>query len=189
MLRTENLCVYTPDDCLFENLDLSFKPGSITILEGPNGFGKSMLLDHLSGIRVPTVGQVFFESQDIAKLKPHLRTQLISSLGQEDTTPTDTLVSNRIRHGFLQASHNPIHELSQSLGIEDLLNRRLGTLSGGQRKRVHIARCLIHSTAKVYILDEPDAGLDTDGKAKLWRLLEQKADAGGIVILAMHQYN
>jgi ABC-type Mn2+/Zn2+ transport system ATPase subunit len=139
---------------------LLIKPGTITAIIGPNGAGKSTLLNQLW------------------RTHQHLH---ISSIAQHDTALGDTLVRTRIEHGG-----EAIEAIAEELQISHLLNRRLKTLSGGERKRVHIARCLVDEKAQVYLLDEPDAGLDTQGKQQLASALKRRAQAGKSIFLALH---
>lgn len=139
---------------------LHIKPGTITAVIGPNGAGKSTLLNQ------------------IWRTHRHLG---ISTIAQHDTALGDTLVRTRIEHGG-----ENIEAIAEELSISHLLNRRLKTLSGGEKKRVHIARCLVNTEAQVYILDEPDAGLDAHGKKQLAEALKKRAQAGKSIFLALH---
>ncbi|MES2504079.1 MAG: ABC transporter ATP-binding protein [Myxococcota bacterium] len=188
MLRTENLSVHINRRLLFENLNLSFEPGTTTIIKGPNGVGKSTLLNYLAGIRTPSQGFIYLGSQSVAGFDRVERARRISSIGQSDTALGDTLALDRISHGL--AGHlegnKHLHEIADRLQIGHLLTKRLKTLSGGERKRVHIARCLINKLADVYILDEPDAGLDASGLQILAQLLMGLMAEGKAVILTQH---
>lgn len=187
MLRTENLSVHTPHNRLLHPcLNFEFAPGTITYITGPNGIGKSTLLALLSGIQKPQTGHILLNGRNLAHMSPTQRTQVIASIGQHDTCPTDTLVSRRIGHGFTAANITQIANTAQTLGISHLLDKQLSALSGGERKRVFIARCLINPNASVYILDEPDAGLDSHSQSLLFRAFQGLASQGKIIIFSSH---
>src|SRR3989338_5513296 len=110
MLRTENLCIP-----LFKNLNLHFRPGTISTLSGKNGVGKSTLLNYLSGIFRPLSGHVYLNDQNLISLKASKRAQAIASIGQFDGAPGDMRVKTRIAHG---ASH--IEKISEEFKITHL---------------------------------------------------------------------
>jgi ABC-type cobalamin/Fe3+-siderophores transport system ATPase subunit len=187
MLRTENLSVHTPQgQLLHSSLNLHFKPGTITAITGPNGSGKSTLLAHLSGIRRPESGHIWLDNENLARLSPKARALQVASIGQYDTCPADTLVSRRIAHGLPTASREEILNIANAMGIAHLLGKHLGALSGGERRRAFIARCLINSRANLYVLDEPNIGLDHAGLELLHRKLKQLANLGKAIIFSTH---
>ena len=123
-------------------------------------------------------GNFYINDQNLISLKASKRAQAIASIGQFDGAPGDMRVKTRIAHG---ASH--IEKISEEFKITHLLNKRLDELSGGQKKFVFIARCLVNYDAQVYILDEPQASLDASAEELLMSILQKRADLGKIIIV------
>ncbi len=171
---------------MHSSLNLQFEPGTITAITGPNGCGKSTLLRYLSGIRRPESGHIWLGEQNLAELTPKARALQIASICQQDTCPADTLVSRRIGHGQPGASSEEIFSIANAMGVSHLLSKHLGELSGGERRRVFIARCLVNSEAKSYILDEPNVGLDQAGLELLHLKLMGLANQNKIIIFSTH---
>jgi len=187
MLRIDNLDVKIGSRILIPKLNAHWQAGSLIAILGPNGIGKSTLLNHIAGIQLSEPGRVFLDSVDLFGMKAGNRAKRISSIAQNDTAPLDTTVFDRISHGLF-----PLHddaralEIAAQLGIGELLQRPLFALSGGQRKKVHIARALVHQNADIFILDEPDASLDDKGREVVLDMLSALKRQGKLVIVSLH---
>lgn len=196
MLSTHQLEVRAGSKRLFESLDLAFQPGTLTSIVGENGIGKSSLLGCLTGLIKPAKGQVRLGANDLYSLSPVERARRIASLGQEERCPGDLLVESRIAQGLVprrgpqalldRKTLEHIESLSEELELTPFLGRRLGSLSGGEKKRVHIARALVDSGAEAYVLDEPEASLDRRHRQTLMKVLQARRDEGKIVIITVH---
>jgi iron complex transport system ATP-binding protein len=196
MLQAHNLEVRTGGKMLFASLNLEFHPGTLTTIVGENGVGKSSLLDHLTGLRPPSTGSVTLGAQTLASLSTIERAKCIAALGQEERHARDLPIESRIAQGLIPrrgwqalldaATLKRVHTISDELDLAHLRGRSLATLSGGEKKRVHIARALIDHDAQVYTLDEPDAGLDIRHKQTLMQVLKRRRDAGKIVLITLH---
>jgi ABC-type cobalamin/Fe3+-siderophores transport system ATPase subunit len=172
--------------------------GSLVVLLGPNGLGKTTLLDHISGIKIKGPGQVFWGNEDVSLLSPLNRAERIASIAQHDEAPLETLVYDRIAHGLyarrmsgnLSASDekNLVSQVAEAIGIAAFLNRPLFRLSGGQRKKVHIARALVDDRAAVYLLDEPDANLDPQSRDHIMQVLKLIASRRKVVVVSLHHH-
>lgn len=181
---------------LFKNLNLTIYPGQITVIVGENGIGKTSLLNCFGGITRPTKGTICLGEKDLSNLPCQCRAQLVSSSGQNDHLPSDLIVSDRIFQGLssrlgFHVLPNSIHFkqiniIAEALKISHLLERPLYSLSGGERKRVNIARGLIDSQALVFIFDEPDAGLDLRHRHALIQIFNNLKKNDKIIILSLH---
>lgn len=167
----------------------------VTVVVGNNGAGKSTLLDLAAGVLRPNTGMVSSNGIDIASLAPRVRAARLASLAQEPPRLDDVTVLARIGQGLaprrganvgLDArSRAAIATVATELGVQALLSRRLGSLSGGERRRVHVARVLVDDEADAVVIDEPFAGLDQASSGLLVAALKRRA-ARQIVVVSVH---
>ena len=168
----------------------------LVVVVGENAAGKSTLLDVLAGVLVPSSGQAMLDDEEIHLWATARRARRIASLGQRPRAAPWLLVRERIAQGLIPrfgsgppsspAVRAAVAAIAARLGIEDELNRPLVDLSGGQQQRAHIARALIDEAASVVVLDEPMSGLDEAGTAMVARLLQERARAGVLVVVSIH---
>ena len=147
-----------------KSIDFEVAPGETFGLLGPNGAGKSTTIGMLTCTVAPTGGSALLAGFDVA-MQP-LAARRVSSVDFQEAVIDKGLTGRRNLelHARLwgvrpQDAQTRIEELSLELGIDDLLDRPAGTFSGGQRRRLEIARALV-SDPKVLFLDEPTVGLD-----------------------------
>lgn len=196
ILRASELIVSNSGRILFPPVSATFRSASITALIGENGVGKSTLLDHLAGLKNPLGGQMLLREVALQTFSPRHRCQHIASIGQTDLSRDDVVVADRIAQGLTPrlGSSPPLTEMvvrlveraASLLQVGHLLKRAVGTLSGGERKRVTIARCLVDDKALVYILDEPFAGIDLRHQKCLSAALKKIAREGKVVVISLH---
>ncbi len=151
------------DRAVIENLNLTIKDGSFTVLIGPSGCGKTTLLRMIAGIGPQTSGQVLLDGMDISSTTPGKRG--VAMVFQNYAIYPTMTVKDNIEFG-LKNNKVPekerkklIDEISEIVGIADLLDRKPGTLSGGQRQRIALARAMVKKP-KVFLMDEPLSNLD-----------------------------
>ena len=173
--------------------DLSFrvKQGELFAFLGVNGAGKSTTIHILCGQLARDGGSVRIRGVDPDRNPDGIRRSLgvvfQSSVLDRELSVQDNLRSRaalyRIRGG---AFRERLAELAEMLEFEDLLGRSLGKLSGGQRRRIDIARALLHRP-EILILDEPTTGLDPQTRNVLWRAIDAlRKDEGMTVFLTTH---
>ena len=151
------------DKVILENLDLTIEDGSFTVMIGPSGCGKTTLLRIIAGIGPQTSGKVYLDGQDISNTAPAQRN--IAMVFQNYAIYPTMTVRENIEFG-LKNNKVPkdertrlVEDISEIVGIRDLLNRKPATLSGGQRQRVALARAMVKKP-KVFLMDEPLSNLD-----------------------------
>lgn len=151
--------------------DVNFKAelGKLNLVIGPSGSGKSTFLTIAGGLQQPSEGQVLIDGQDISALSGKQRDRLrLDKIGfvlqSYNLLPYLTVgdqfaLVDRLRHGNL--SKGELVDLLKDLGIEKLIHKYPGELSGGQNQRVAIARAL-YTDPQIILADEPTAALDSD---------------------------
>lgn len=178
LLETKHLTKTFGEKVAVNAVDLQIEKGSFTALLGPNGAGKSTTLNMLIGLSQPTAGQVVYDQQ------PKLGVVFQGSVLDNMLTVRENL---QIRAG--QYRHVPadrVTVLSQQLGLTSFMSQHYGTLSGGQRRRVDIARALLNNP-DILFLDEPTTGLDIQTRRAIWTLVQKlQREQNLTVILTTH---
>ncbi len=171
---------------------LSLHPG-LNVIVGMNGAGKSTLLDVIAGVLQPARGRALLDDNDLACMSPRQRARLVASLGQEPSSSFHELsVQARIAQGLApRRGHNAglddearqrVAAVADELGLASSLHRRLAQLSGGERRRAHVARVLVDEQAQVIVVDEPFAGLDRLATSLLVTALRRRGERHTVVV-------
>ncbi len=188
MLEVSKLSVVIDNTVIVEDISFTVSTGATLAITGPSGIGKTTLLHAICGIVRTTHGTVNIDNVDISSLPTHKRgIGLVSQTG--DLFPTMT-VSQNIEFG-LRISRIPkadrtarVNELLQLVGLTHLAHRNVAELSGGEARRIALARALA-PRPRVLLLDEPLAGLDQTTHdvliSDLARVLEQTATTAVLV--------
>ncbi|KGG12945.1 MULTISPECIES: daunorubicin resistance protein DrrA family ABC transporter ATP-binding protein [Prochlorococcus] len=173
-----------------QNLNLEISEGSLFGLLGPNGSGKTTTLKILSTLLAPDSGRVLIDGIDVLANSKDVR-QKIGYVAQE--VAIDKILSGRELlqlHGDLY--HLPrsnrdsrIEDLIQQLEMNEWIDRRSGSYSGGMKRRLDLAAGLMHQP-KLLILDEPTVGLDIESRSTIWSLLRELSTNGTTVLLSSH---
>ncbi len=157
--------------------DLSFcvKEGELFAFLGVNGAGKSTTINIMCGQLSKDSGSIVIDGYDLDKEKDHIKREIgvvfQSSVLDSALSVYDNLESRAALYGIVgDAFSQRLSELAKMFEFEDLLKRRVGKLSGGQRRRIDVARALFHSP-KILILDEPTTGLDPQTRKILWNVI------------------
>lgn len=157
--------------------DLSFRvqEGALFAFLGVNGAGKSTTINILCGQLSKDSGRVVIDGtdldKDVSKIKSTLGVVFQDSVLDKALSVYDNLQSRAALYGILgEKFQKRLAELSDLLDFADLLKRPVGKLSGGQRRRIDIARALLHNP-KILILDEPTTGLDPQTRKLLWNVI------------------
>ena len=164
-------------------IDLTLRGGELLALLGPNGAGKSTAIALLLGLLRPDRGVATLfgrDPQDIAARRN------IGVMLQDAVLPPTLGVRELLRQG---ASYYPaprdVGECASLAGLDDLMQRRYGKLSGGQQRRVQFALALV-GNPRLLFLDEPTVGLDLQARQGLWRTIRQLVGEGCGVVLTTH---
>jgi ABC-2 type transport system ATP-binding protein len=176
-------------------VDLELRRGRITALVGANGSGKTTLLRILAGILEPSSGEVEVLGIGQPALRGRgtcralrRRTSYVSQDPALDPEMTggEILALVAALYGVRRRGRRRrVAELAAGFGVDSYLSRRVGTWSGGLKRRLHLAAGMIHDP-ELLLLDEPTAGLDPEGRRLLWADLEARAERGRAVAIVTH---
>lgn len=165
-LKAQNLSKTIKKSKIIENISLEVKNAEVVGLLGPNGAGKTTTFYMICGLLRPSSGKVFFNEEDISNLPLHARSKLgIGYLPQESSIFKDLSVEDnltlaaQVKFKTKDDIQNAIIEITKAFKIEHIMQRKGVGLSGGERRRVEIARALVQKP-KFILLDEPFAGVD-----------------------------
>ncbi len=162
-----------------------FDAGSITFLEGPNGAGKSTLLAVVGTVLTPTSGEVVYDplGSELELVRPHIGWVAHDSLCYRELSARRNVeLAARVYGVEVEGAWERV---AQRVGAEALADRRVATLSRGQRQRVALARALVHDPG-LLLLDEPWSGLDRASAQHLERVLAEERERGAVVIVVNH---
>ena len=184
-----------------QKTDLDLKPGTLTEISGRSGSGKSTLLNMLAGLLEPTEGKVFLDETDLYALtdgdRAKLRNRSMGIIPQGQTSLRALTVQENVLLPVQMYGGRPAEEtktdhaqqaaeLLEKVGILHLKNVYPDELSGGERRRLAIARSLIMSPG-ILFADEPTADLDDENTKTVLQLLRDCADEGMAVMLVTHE--
>ncbi|WP_306591633.1 ABC transporter ATP-binding protein [Geothrix sp. 21YS21S-4] len=167
-------------------------PGEVLGLLGPNGAGKSTLIRMMTALMPLTAGEVLIDGHSVTAAPDAVR-KSIGVLPQAMTSDTDLTVEENLSiyaklYGVGSAPRKKnIEELLEAVDLVPKRKAMVKTLSGGMRRRMEIARGLIHSP-KVFFLDEPTTGLDPVSRVRVWELLKRLNQERGITMLLTTHY-
>lgn len=171
-------------------VSLNVPQGDFFALLGPNGAGKTTLIGVVTGLVTKTGGSVEVFGIDIDK-EPERARALIGVCGQEINfdpwmKPLDIVVNQAGYYGIKRSVAIPrAKKILEDLGLGDKMNQIGFRLSGGMKRRLMIARALIHEP-KFLILDEPTAGVDVELRRSMWEYLTKLTEAGVTILLTTH---
>ena len=174
-----------------QDLNFCVKKGELFAFLGVNGAGKSTTINIMCGELRKDSGSVRICGADLDREPDSIRRKLgvvfQGSALDKDLSVRDNLRSRAALYGIHgKAFEKRLEELTELLDFADLLKRPLGKLSGGQRRRIDIARALLHEP-KILILDEPTTGLDPQTRTNLWQVIGRlRREQGMTVFLTTH---
>lgn len=196
LIQCKNVCFsYNGDNPILKDISFSIQGGQLVTLLGPNGVGKSTLLNCITGLLSPQQGEILLEGKNIFSMSRKAVTKQIAYVPQKNNVPFDYIVKEfvvmgRTAHlGLLstpsEEDYKLVDEALAKLAIEHLSDRPINELSGGEQQKVCIARALVQEP-RLIILDEPTAALDYGNQIKVLHLIKELIGLGFAVIQTTH---
>lgn len=203
MLRLENIskkfCIdNTEEKAIFEDLSLDINQGEFVVIIGGNGAGKSTLMNLISGNMSPDSGKIFIAGKDVTTMPEHRRAKFIGRVFQDPlkgSCPNLTVEENlslamlrgkkrTLKFGINRQNNDSLRcELAKlNLGLEDRLDAKMGTLSGGQRQAITLLMATLVKP-KILLLDEHTAALDPKSGKKILDLTQKIISDNSITTL------
>ena len=180
-IEIENLTKKFKEKTAVNNVSLKIKQGELFSLLGTNGAGKTTTIKMLSTLILPTSGNIKINGLDINKDKQKIKEIL-------NVSPQETAIAMNLSMAGVYQIKNPkekIYELVKTFKLEEVLNQKAKTLSGGWQRKVSIAMALINNP-QILFLDEPTLGLDVIARRELWSIIESQK--GKITIILTTHY-
>ena len=178
ILQAKNISKRYGNHLVVDHIHLQFEKGTFNAILGPNGAGKSTTISMLIGLKQPTQGDIIYEPG--TKIGVVFQTSVLDEM----LTVRENLTIRAKQYKGLKPDR--VSDLIGRLGLSAFQKQRYGTLSGGQKRRVDIARALL-SQPDILFLDEPTTGLDIQTRKSIWDLLYQlQREEGMTVVLTTH---
>lgn len=192
IISIDGLCKSFGDVKAVQNLSFQVKKGELFAFLGVNGAGKSTTISILCGQLAKDAGTVFVCDEDVEKGTEKICRKLgvvfQNSVLDKALTVRDNLQNRAALYGITGKEFKKrLAELASLLDFENLLNRTVGKLSGGQRRRIDIARAILHKP-ELLILDEPTTGLDPQTRKLLWDVVRNLRRTSGMTVLLTTHY-
>lgn len=180
------------DKVAVDDISFSVADGGVFAFVGTNGAGKSTTIGCLTTVLPFDSGEVRVTGHDVRRDGESVREEIGVVFQDSLLDPLLTVRENlRLRGRLSRVARVPLEtkiaQLSELIGLQEILDRRYGKLSGGQRRRVDIARALLHEPA-VLFLDEPTAGLDPASRALVWNTMHELSSRGDLTIFLTTHY-
>ena len=196
MINVKNISKSYKDAIVLNNVSLEINKGDFTAVMGPSGSGKSTLLYSISSMDNPDEGEVIFEGIDVYKLieselsKFRLNkmgfvfqnSQLLKNLSIFDNIILPGMVAKRESIEVVRARAT---ELMSKMGIEDIKDRDIREVSGGQLQRAAICRAMINSP-EILFMDEPTGALNSEAASQVMEILKKLNQEGISIMLVTH---
>ena len=183
---------------VLNSINMEIKPGSVNVLLGLNGCGKTTLIKLLAGLEKPLEGTIEYDDKNLQTIKIRERSKIFAYVPQQANVTNDIPVRQYLSYGTtntLAFYEHPgkeemkrVEAMAERLHISHLLDKNLGEISGGELQIVLIACSLIQNT-EILLLDKPTSALDMKNQNLVLSILKDVAKEGKTIILSSHNPN
>jgi len=185
LFAAEDLACLRGGQLVFAGLGFALEEGELLVLRGPNGSGKSTLLRLLAGLLPRREGRLWWRGRTCEPQEAAHRARL-HYVGHHNAVKSDlTAAENLAFHAALYGGGERVDRALAAFGLSALGEMRVRYLSAGQRRRLALARLLL-APRPLWLLDEPEVGLDRPSRKALAKLLEDHLAGGGVAVVATH---
>ena len=198
IIEFRNVSFKFKDHVILDNISTTINAGKITTLIGRNGAGKTTFLRLSSGLLKPSNGDVFLNARSLSDMSSKERALKIGVVQQLPFAPDEMKVKDLVMLGryphlgiFAQESKKDVLAVEEALEKVECLSletRTMGSLSGGEKRKIFIARALAQG-ADIFLMDEPTANLDLDAQLNIFALLRKLASEGATILVVLHDVN
>ncbi|WP_143145415.1 ABC transporter ATP-binding protein [Tepidibacter thalassicus] len=190
IINIENVTKKYGDFIAVDKLNLNIKKGSFIGLLGPNGAGKTTLISILIGLLKPSDGKVFIMGQEMSRNNVFLKKQIgivpqHINLDKDLTVKENLILAAKLFRIKGKEREIQIEKLLDYMDLKKVENRISRNLSGGMKRKLMIAKALIHDP-EILFLDEPTVGVDLNARRKIWDTLKVMKNMGKTIILTTH---
>jgi ABC-2 type transport system ATP-binding protein len=190
LIEARDLTVRFGKVTALDGLDLVAPPGEVLAILGPNGAGKTTFVRTIATLVAPTSGTLAVRGHDVVRQPLAVRRQIGLAGQYAAVEPTMTGRENLVMTARLFGHLGPAADRAASvvidqLGLEEVADRRCGTYSGGQRRRLDLGAGLV-GAPRLLLLDEPTTGLDPAGRGEVWDAVRALVAVGTDVVLTTH---
>lgn len=192
VIRIEHLCKSFGDLKAVDDLSFQVRKGELFAFLGVNGAGKSTTISIMCGMLKKDSGKVFIDDRDVDSdmrdIAKSIGVVFQNSVLDSALSVRENLYTKAGLYGlFGKEKDEVIDRLASELDFKKLMKRKVGKLSGGQRRKIDVARALL-SSPKILILDEPTTGLDPQTRKTLWNVIDDYRKNQGMTVLLTTHY-
>ena len=186
-LSADDLTLVRGERCLFQGLGFALNPGELLLLRGKNGSGKTSLMRAIAGLLSLESGEILWGGEPVLQQRQLFHGSLVWLAHSSGLKADLTLVENlEFERALRPQSAHELEHVFERLGIERLKGLPVRFLSAGQQRRVAFARMLL-ADVPLWLMDEPFANLDQDGRELVIELTEEHLASGGLCVMSAHQ--
>ena len=188
VLKIENLVKNYGTFCAVNNISFEVQAGEVFGLLGPNGAGKTSIISTIITLEKPTKGKITINNMDITKKEKYTKA-ITGVVPQEIITHgyfnVEEILNFHSGYYGLMNNKKKIHDLMKELELWDHRHKKVRQLSGGMKRRLMIAKSLVHSP-QLLLLDEPTAGVDVELRYSIWEQVRELKKTGVAILFTTH---